>query len=82
MAARADASQGVFVVDDLMLCEQPEEVSESRKRYIREQTDRQMMAVDMELERAQVSGHSIQKQHTSGVNTGVGRRVQVREDTL
>jgi hypothetical protein len=81
LAARADANQGVFVVDDLMLCEQPVSLSMARRKYIQQQTERQMVAVEADLERAQVPGNPIHKQHTSGVNTGVGRRVQVREDT-
>lgn len=77
IVAKASEQEGVFVVDDLMLCEQPVELAQQRAQYVREQTQRQMTAVEHDLENAQVSGHPITREHKSAVT---GRRLQPAAD--
>lgn len=81
-----DATMGRFVVDDLLLCEMPEERYRARQRYYQTQTDRQMEAVEYDLENAQqgqstriVRTHNSQVQVPSNVKT-TGRRVEPASD--
>lgn len=78
IATRTDSREGVFVVDDLMLCEQPVELSEQRKAYVTNQTRRQMQAVEHDLENSQVAGHPITREHRS--NAVGGRRLAPARD--
>lgn len=83
IASRADAQAGQFVVDDLMLCEMPLKKFKQRSEYYRRQTERQMEAVTHDLERTQVAGHPIQREHTSKVSHPprvIGRRVEAADD--
>lgn len=78
-----DASMGRFIVDDLLLCEMPERKFAQRKRYYSQMTQRQMEAVEHDLENAQVAGHPIVKTHKSNVSYPsrvVGRRVEAAAD--
>jgi hypothetical protein len=77
MVGRSDSREGVFVVDDLMLCEQPIELAEQRAAYIQAQTERQMLAVTADLDRSQVAGHPITREHRSAVQ---GRKLAPAAD--
>lgn len=81
--APAEQHAGRFVVDDLLLCEMPKEIYGQRKAYYEDQTAQQMIAVEQELEDAQVPGHGITKTHSSSVSHPsrvVGRRAEPADD--
>lgn len=82
--APASHDTGRFVVDDLMLCEMPREVYEDRKAYYRSQTEGQMSAVEMDLDKAeQAGGQPIVRTHRSNVDHParvVGRKVAAADD--
>lgn len=79
-ASRGALKGGHFVVDDLMLCEMPKEIYEQRATYYQQLSERQMQAVETDLDRAQ-SGQpiSIQRSHKSSATTP-GRRVEAADD--
>jgi hypothetical protein len=60
-----------------MLCEQPEAMAQQRADYVRKQTDNQMTAVEHDLERSQVPGQPISRDHQSAVTA---RQVQAADD--
>jgi hypothetical protein len=83
LGVTADGSMGRFIVDDLLLCEMPEKKFAQRKKYYDTLTQRQMDAVEHDLESAQIPGHRIVKTHTSQVSHPsrvVGRRVEAAAD--
>ncbi len=80
MNSRQAAQDGVFAVDDLVLCEMPESVYSQRASYYAQQTHRQMQAVEHDLEKSQVSGHPIHREHRSAADTSQGRRVAAADD--
>lgn len=75
----AESSSGVLIVDDLMLCEMPEEVYSERASYYEDQTFMQAEGVRQELERSQVRGHPIHKSFESSVSHPA-RKVRVADD--
>ncbi len=83
LGSQAGLSEGRYIVDDLMLCEMPQERYEMRQDYFRRETEQQMMAVETDLEDAQVPGHPIQKTHKSSVSHPprvLGRRAEAAAD--
>jgi hypothetical protein len=74
------AQDGVFAVDDLVLCEMPEDIYSQRAAYYSKETQRQMDAVEHDLEKAQVPGYPINRTHKSAVDTSHGRKVQAADD--
>lgn len=74
-ASFADKNEGMIVVDDLILMEIPTEVLEKRKRATEEATRLQIRSVEHDLERSQLAGHPIIKEHKTSV-THPGLRVQ------
>lgn len=74
---------GRFIVDDLLLCEMPEETYAQRRAYYDGLTAQQMDAVNQDLEGAQVGDHRITKTHSSTVSHParvVGRRAEPAAD--
>jgi hypothetical protein len=71
----ADKSEGMIVVDDLILMEIDSEVLVRRKRAIQAATQQQMTSVEHDLESTQIAGHPIVKDHQTSV-THPGLRVQ------
>lgn len=65
--APADKTNGQIKVDDLVLMEIPTKVLAQRKAYTDEQTRRQMQGVEHDLERSQMPGHPITKEHKTSV---------------
>lgn len=74
-ATFADKSEGMIVVDDLILMEIDSEVIERRRRAINKTTADQMTSVEHDLESSQLAGHPIVKEHKTSV-THPGIRVQ------
>ncbi len=64
----ADQNNGMIVVDDLILMEIDSTILEARREAVREATQAQMASVEHDLERAQVSGHPISREHKSTVS--------------
>jgi hypothetical protein len=80
-ASKADAKAGHFVMDDLLLCEMPQETYDQRAAYYRRQANMQMAAVEHDLEAA--GGRAIERNHTSKVSHPprvMGRRVEAAGD--
>ncbi len=64
----ADKSEGMIVVDDLILMEIDSGVLTRRKAAIEKATNMQMRSVDHDLESAQIAGHPIIKDHKTSVS--------------
>ena len=73
----ADKNEGVIVVDDMQLMEIDSSVIASKRKYVEEQTKLQMAGVEHDLERSQVAGHPILRDHKSAVSFP-GRKVERR----
>jgi len=71
----ANKAEGVVVVDDMQLMEIPTKIIEAKRRAIEEQTKLQMEGVMHDLERSQVAGHPILRDHKSTVSYP-GRKLQ------
>jgi hypothetical protein len=80
LASRQAAQDGIFAVDDLILCEMPESVYKQRRQYYAKQTAGQMAAVEHDLERAQLPNHPIHREHKSVADVSQGRKVAVADD--
>ena len=63
----ANKTEGMIVVDDLILMEIDSGVLERRKAAIEQATSMQMRSVDHDLESAQIAGHPIVKDHKTSV---------------
>ena len=74
-ATFADQNEGMIVVDDLILMEIPTEVLQAKSDAITQATASQIRSVEHDLEKAQVAGHPIVKEHQTSV-THPGIRVQ------
>lgn len=74
-ATFADKSEGMIVVDDLILMEIDSEIIEARRRAIANATASQMAGVEHDLDSSQIAGHPIVKEHKTSV-THPGLRVQ------
>lgn len=70
----ADKNEGMIVVDDLILMEIPSDVLEAKRKQQQRETQRQMAGVEHDLERTQMQGHPIFKEHQTSV-THPGIRV-------
>lgn len=79
MGVQETQTQGRLIVDDLMLCEMPEERWKARAAYYQKLTQDQMVAVENDLQDVQVAGHRITKTHTSTVSHPARPRVQGRQ---
>jgi len=66
-ATFANSSEGMIVVDDLILMEIDSEVLARRKQAIAQATASQMRSVEHDLESAQIAGHPIVKEHNTSV---------------
>ena len=75
----ANKSEGMIVVDDLILMEIDSGVLSRRKAAIEKATDLQMRSVEHDLESAQIAGHPIVKDHKTSV-THPPKAVQVADD--
>ncbi len=73
-ATFADKSEGMIVVDDLILMEIDSELLEKRRLATDAATSNQIRSVEHDLESAQVRGHPIVKEHKTSV-THPGLRV-------
>jgi len=78
-ATFAEKTDGMIVVDDLILMEIPSEVIEQRKAASDEATRLQMVGVEHDLESSQVAGHPITREHKSSVSFP-SRKVAVAAD--
>lgn len=67
-ATFADKTEGMIVVDDLILMEIDSEILAKRKRAIEAATQQQMHSVEHDLESAQIAGHPIVKDHKTSVS--------------
>jgi len=74
-AVFADKTEGMIVVDDLILMEIDSEVLARRKKAIERATAQQISSVEHDLESTQIAGHPIIKDHKTSV-THPGIRVQ------
>ena len=74
-ATFADKTEGMIVVDDLILMEIDSRVLKQRKIAIDRATADQMRSVDHDLESTQIAGHPIMKEHSSSVSHP-GTRIQ------
>lgn len=80
-AVHAKQGEGYVQVDDLVLMEIPTSVLNQRLRYQEEQTRLQMASVEHDLEKTQVSGHPIHKEHKTSVShPGVRVQPQVADN--
>lgn len=70
----ADKSEGMIVVDDLILMEIDSEILAQRKVATERATEMQIRSVEHDLESAQLRGHPIVKEHKTSV-THPGIRV-------
>jgi hypothetical protein len=70
----ADKSDGMIVVDDLILMEIDSRVLEKRRRAVEAATHNQLRSVEHDLESSQIKGHPIVKEHKTSV-THPGIRV-------
>jgi hypothetical protein len=75
----ANKSEGMIVVDDLILMEIDSGVLTRRKAAIEKATDMQMRSVDHDLESAQIAGHPIVKDHKTSVSHPA-KQVRVADD--
>lgn len=66
-ATFADKSEGMIVVDDLILMEIDSDIIEARRKAIKKATQDQMRGVEHDLESAQIAGHPIVKEHKTSV---------------
>lgn len=66
-ATFADKSEGMIVVDDLILMEIDSDIIEARRKAIKKATADQMRGVEHDLESAQIAGHPIVKEHKTSV---------------
>jgi len=64
----ADKSEGMIVVDDLILMEIDSRVLKQRKRAIESATANQMRSVEHDLESTQIAGHPIVREHKTSVS--------------
>jgi hypothetical protein len=83
IASTAGPVTGAFVVDDLMLCEMPEDIYNERKAHYEKLTSLQMTAVEADLDKAQTGGHRILRNHTTAVSHParvIGRKVDAAVD--
>jgi hypothetical protein len=83
MGTKAGLGEGRFIVDDLMLCEMPKEIYDQQQAYYRNQTERQLKAVEDELDAAAIPGQPIVRTHKTSVSHParvVGRRVEAASD--
>ena len=71
----ADKNEGMIVVDDLILMEIDSRILAERKNAIANATQSQMRAVEHDLEKSQLAGHPIVKDHNTSV-THPAMRVQ------
>lgn len=79
----AGSDKGIIQVDDLILCEMPTARYNQRKAYYSAQSKKMQQAVDDELERSQVRGHPIVREHKSTVShpaISVGRKVEAADN--
>lgn len=67
-ATFADKTDGMIVVDDLILMEIDSSILKAKREHIRKNTQMQMQSVDHDLEKAQVAGHPIVKEHKTSVS--------------
>jgi hypothetical protein len=67
-AAFANKSEGIIVVDDMQLMEIPTRVIDQKRKAIEDATRLQMEGVEHDLERSQVAGHPILRDHKSSVS--------------
>ena len=67
-AVFANSTEGMIVVDDLILMEIDSRVLTKRKSAIEQQTASQMYGVEHDLESAQIAGHPIIKEHQTSVS--------------
>lgn len=74
-AIHANKSEGYIQVDDLVLMEIPSNVLEQRRKAIDRNTQLQMASVEHDLEKSQVAGHPIHKEHRTSVSHP-GKRIQ------
>ena len=74
-AVFADKSEGMIVVDDLILMEIDSGTLARRKAAIEKATREQMVSVEHDLESTQLAGHPIVKEHRTSV-THPGLRIQ------
>lgn len=74
-ATFADKTEGMIVVDDLILMEIDSDILARRKEAIELATSQQMRSVEHDLESTQIAGHPIVKEHKSSVSHP-GLRVQ------
>lgn len=66
-ATFAEKSEGMIVVDDLILMEIDSGIIERRRAAINRATSLQMQSVEHDLESAQVRGHPIVREHQTSV---------------
>lgn len=66
-ATFADKSEGMIVVDDLILMEIDTDIIEARRKAIKAATQAQMRGVEHDLESTQIAGHPIVKEHKTSV---------------
>lgn len=66
-ATFANKSEGMIVVDDLILMEIDSDILEAKKRAIARNTELQIASVEHDLESSQVKGHPIVKEHKTSV---------------
>jgi len=78
-ATFADKTEGMIVVDDLILMEIDSGVLAKRKKAIHDATQLQMRSVEHDLESAQIKGHPIVKDHRTSVSHPA-MKVQVADD--
>jgi hypothetical protein len=74
-ATFADKTDGMIVVDDLILMEINSDILVKRKAAIERATEMQILSVEHDLESTQIAGHPIVKEHKTSV-THPGIRVQ------
>lgn len=76
---KSDSGEGIFAVNDLVLCEMPQQLYDELGEETREETRLQMYSVEHDLQNAQVAGGPrIVREHQSAVShpaRTVGRKV-------
>ncbi|KPK66535.1 MAG: hypothetical protein AMS21_01885 [Gemmatimonas sp. SG8_38_2] len=81
---KSSSGDGVFAVNDLILCELPEEIFEEIKADEQERRRLQMYSVEVDLENSQIAGGPpIVRDHRTAVThpaRTVGRRVEVADN--
>lgn len=79
----ANKEEGVVVVDDMQLMMIPQSVIDAKRKAIEKATALQMASVEFDLDRAQVAGHPILRDHKTSVTMPgrkVGRSVEPADD--